>query len=313
VAYQHISGAANLSQLISLLATQHEQILSFQRSADAGAPSVKPVGCLWTRTDHPDVGESIMRWDGSQWTLFADPAAVQINHLGTIPYADDQPMGGNILTGLGAGSANGHSVRYQQVVRVNEGTGALLANLPAGGNKITGLADATASGEAVHYGQISSLLPANTGQFYQQSNRDQLANGRPVKWEQLGSEATTFTHVGFVPRTLTLRLKGTFRDQDDNDASGPDIDAEYTIRRWNADATGGFTGTAGTVVVDTVTQVGRSPVRIEVEWKYTGDLGFWLRFIRTDSDQHMNLKKDDGGGTTDDGHAQIQAVFGVGT
>lgn len=90
---------------------------------------------------------------------------------GTRAFTADQPMGGFKLTGLAAGTAIGHSVRYEQAILVS-GANAFAANQSFGGFKATNLADPTAAQEAATKAYVDSLI-----------------NGR--KWKQNARVAST--------------------------------------------------------------------------------------------------------------------------
>lgn len=61
-------------------------------------------------------------------------------------------MGGNKVTGLGAATANGDAVRYEQALLKSGGT--MSGAIAMGGNKVTGLAAGSAAGDAVRYEQM---------------------------------------------------------------------------------------------------------------------------------------------------------------
>lgn len=67
-------------------------------------------------------------------------------------------MGGNKITGLAAGSANGDALRYEQLIGLYLllSGGTMSGNIAMGGNKVTGLAAATANGDAVRYEQLAN-------------------------------------------------------------------------------------------------------------------------------------------------------------
>jgi len=92
--------------------------------------------------------------------------AILVN--GANPFTANQPMGSNKLTGLTPGSATGDSVSYEQAALVN-GANPFTANQSMGGNKITNLANGSASGDAVNYGQLTSL---STGLIWQNPIND---------------------------------------------------------------------------------------------------------------------------------------------
>lgn len=68
-------------------------------------------------------------------------------------------MGGNKITGLGAASANGDAMRYQEAIRTNGGN-AFSGNQSMGGNKLTSVGNGTAAGDAVNKGQLDAKLDA---------------------------------------------------------------------------------------------------------------------------------------------------------
>lgn len=104
---------------------------------------------------------------------------------GTRAFTADQPMGGFKLTGLAAGSAAGHSVRYEQAILVS-GANAFAADQSFGGFKATNLADPTAAQEAATKAYVDSLI-----------------NGR--KWKQNARVAST-ANVALSASALTAGL-----------------------------------------------------------------------------------------------------------
>jgi hypothetical protein len=72
---------------------------------------------------------------------------IVIKKDGSVTYTANQPMGGFKLTGLGAGSGAGDSVRYEQAILVN-GANAFSSDQSMGGNKLTNLADPTSAQDA---------------------------------------------------------------------------------------------------------------------------------------------------------------------
>lgn len=68
-------------------------------------------------------------------------------------------MGGNKITGLGAATANGDAMRYQEAVRTNGGN-AFTGNQSMGGNKLTSVGSGTAAADAVNKGQLDAKLDA---------------------------------------------------------------------------------------------------------------------------------------------------------
>lgn len=153
--YTTYSPGNALSPYVAFVEAQQEQIRSYERSTMALGPTLKPVGVVHNATDDATYGELWRRWNGSAWTPLLDPEAMQVNRSGTVTYIANQPMGGFLFTGLGAGSANGHSVRYQQVI-LRDGTFPMSADLSMGGNSIYALADAVNPDEAVPLAQMEA-------------------------------------------------------------------------------------------------------------------------------------------------------------
>lgn len=73
--------------------------------------------------------------------------ATAIQRDGSVAFTANQPMGGFKLTGLGAGSTAGDSVRYEQAILVN-GANAFSADQSMGGNRLTNLADPSSAQDA---------------------------------------------------------------------------------------------------------------------------------------------------------------------
>lgn len=135
----------DLSGIVTKDDGQDEAILSLQRGTTE--PTTKPYGVLWCRTDYPTLGEVIQRYGADNaWHLLMDVDFAQVNAGGTVPFAANQSMGGNKLTGLAAATANGEAVRYEQAVR----TTGLVANLAAAGFKLTGLGAPSAAGDSAN-------------------------------------------------------------------------------------------------------------------------------------------------------------------
>lgn len=183
--YSYISLGNNESGLIAVIEAQHEAMRGFERGTVD--PTVKVVGQYFTKTDHSTLGEALMRWNGSAWTLFADPEATQINNQGTVAMAANLPMGTHKLTGLSAGSGAGDSVRYEQVLLLAGGT--MTGNIAMGGHGITGLPAPSATGQAARWDETEPVSGAVTG---------------PV------SGGTVTVTLGFRPRRVTLKLLNTY-------------------------------------------------------------------------------------------------------
>lgn len=87
--------------------------------------------------------------------------------ISNLTVAGNIAMGGFKLTGLGAGSTNGDSLRYEQLIGLYLllTGGTMSGAIAMGSNKITGLTNGTASGDVVNFGQ------------YQQATTNILDNG----------------------------------------------------------------------------------------------------------------------------------------
>lgn len=111
--YQQIPLASSLSEFVTLLQGQHLAILSLQHGATE--PTTKPLGTLWYNT----ADGYVQMFMGLGWSSVFKPGVLHIAVDGSSAYTASQPMGGNIFTGLGAGTAAGHSVRYEQTILVS--------------------------------------------------------------------------------------------------------------------------------------------------------------------------------------------------
>jgi hypothetical protein len=316
---------ANISQVVSADDLQDEAIRSHERGSTE--PTDKPTGLLWwctnatvlTSTGATALGitEAMVRWNGSSWELVADASRIVMAN-GKIPFTADQPMGSRKLTGLSAGSAAGHSVRYEQVMLLS-GVNAMAANLAMGGFKITGGAAGNSAGEFVIREQLGDGVPNYACSHWYQTNRDVLSNSQPIVQQVFTNQGPTYTHVGRVPRRLTLRLTGRPHLQSDNsDANcGAVSGLELTVHRWDAQTAGGDAGTAGSVVAGTIDSgIFSGGCEVIVEWKYSStgpdsNLGFYLRFVRPGDGAWCYLKKSDDDAV--DGVIQAQSWYGMAT
>lgn len=127
-------------------------------------------------------------------------ASGDIQSDGSQAFAANQPMGGFKLTGLGAGSAAGNSVRYEQAILAS-GANAFSADQPMGSNKLTGLAAGSAAGHSVRYEQAILAAGSNAFSADQPMGSNKLtglaagsAAGHSVRYEQaiLASGANAF-------------------------------------------------------------------------------------------------------------------------
>lgn len=81
----------------------------------------------------------------------------RIKNDGTVPLIANWATGGFKFTGLSAGTVNGDSVRYEQVLKVSGAT----IDQPMGGFKITGLGTPSASTDATTKGYVLGLKPTD--------------------------------------------------------------------------------------------------------------------------------------------------------
>jgi hypothetical protein len=214
----------------------------------------------------------MLRWNGSGWTGLMDLTQKQLNAGGTIAYAANQPMGGFIHTGLGAGSASGHSVRYEQVLLRN-GANALTANLDAGTFKVTNLGAPSSSSDAARLADI----PTTTGKAWFNNNRDAAGNSKPIKVRTGSGDTTNFCEAGFIPRRFVIRLWGTARRIDNDDNTGIDFTGEeFEFTMWPADSTGGDTGQDYPFRFHRATNGGGVNLDLYVEQKTGSPEGFYI-------------------------------------
>lgn len=128
--------------------------------------------------------------------------ATAIQRAGTVAFTANQPMGGFKLTGLGAGTTAGDSVRYEQAILIS-GVNAWAANQSLGGFLITN------SGTPLAPGDLTNKLYV-----------DNIAQG--LNWKQTARSATTAAlpantynnGTAGVGATLTANANGALPAQD---------------------------------------------------------------------------------------------------
>lgn len=147
----------------------------------------------------------------------------------SITVAGNIAMAGFKLTGLGAGTTNGDSVRYEQVIGVflPLAGGTMAGVIAMGSNKITGLAAGTTNGDALRYEQLIGLYLLLTGgtmsgNIAMGTNKvtglgAASSNGDALRYEQLfGGDLTLIGNLIFNP--TTKGVKGTTTN--DNTSAG---------------------------------------------------------------------------------------------
>jgi hypothetical protein len=187
--YTDIPAGVLLSNLPGAVNDRFAAARSLERGANAAEPSVKITGLLWNRTDYPSLGDALLRWTGSAWTLLADPDFAQLNAGGTVALAANLPCGGHKLTGLAAGTTSGDSVRYEQVVLRSGGV--LTGLLDCGGQRLTNLGAPTASSDAARLADTAPV--AGSFSLFTPSSQD--------------ASNTAQVDLGFVPGLVLLRFR----------------------------------------------------------------------------------------------------------
>ncbi len=272
--YVTIPLATPVSEFVELLGAQDEAMLSLQRGGTE--PTVKPEGTLWWDTG---AGMLKLRQPGSTWLAFADPAESCINAGGTIAYEANQPMGGFVLTGLGAGSANGHSVRYEQAVH-RSGALAFTGHQSMGGNRLTNLGAPSDPADAVRLQDVPTSLVDVIGAVVVQTVAD---------------PSGTVNNLGYTPRRIILRLYCSLVDEDDFNPFDATVDLTLEVNYFEDDAGNGFTGNPVTVL-----RLENGPsdwCDIIVEFLTGGTKGFALRF-RDENGEGVVPRKYNATGTT---------------
>lgn len=128
--------------------------------------------------------------------------ATAIQRDGSVSFTADQPMNSFKLVGLAAGSAAGHSVRYEQAILVS-GANAFAANQSLGGFKITNAADGTSAQDYVTKAQLDAFA----------AGLDPKASVRAATTAAL--PAVTYNNgASGVGATLTADANGALASQD---------------------------------------------------------------------------------------------------
>jgi fructose-specific component phosphotransferase system IIB-like protein len=147
---------------------------AMQADADMGGHNVKNVADATAPDEAINLGQFSTAIAGKADITYVNAQdALRVLKAGD-SMTGDLTMGGNKVTGLGAATANGQAVRYEQLIlkadttyvnaqdalRVLKAGDTMTGNLAMGGNKVTGLDAATANGQAVRYEQLT--LKADT-------------------------------------------------------------------------------------------------------------------------------------------------------
>lgn len=192
---------SNISQIVSADDTQDDAVRSHERGTTT--PPYPVRGQLHCKTDHSTLGEAFMFYNGSTWTVFADPEAAQVNASGTVAFAANQPMGGFKLTGLAAGSANGDSVRYEQVLLLAGGT-------MTGSITLSGSATITGFGAAMNMNsqKITNLAaPSDPSDAARKADVTSAAPTASTFTTSTGGTASATVTLGFQPTHLIITLE----------------------------------------------------------------------------------------------------------
>lgn len=314
--YQVQNLGTPLSLLVAFDDGQDEAIRTFEYGSDE--PTVIAPGLLWQSTNGTEltaagvpggISAAFLRWNGSAWEYFAPIGqGPMLAANGSVTVTGNLAMGTKKLTGLGAGSANGDSVRYEQAVLIS-GANAFAANQSMGGHRLTNLGAPTSGSDAARLDDVQSL--EYTGRFFYNTNRDASGYGTDatVKQQLDADQAAGHTKIGFTPREVTFRIAGRFRKQTDNSiaVSGDTVfNTEFTLKRWDAQSAGGDSGTPTSAIYQIYDSV--QDVYAVVVWRYTaGEEGFTLRF-RSGADTGDWLRLRSAGDASVDGAIHVMAV-----
>lgn len=177
----------SLSAFIVASHAQNEAIMSMQRGPTE--PTIKPIGTLWSNT----TAGKIQHWSGLAWGDMFKPGVLHVAVDGSAEYTADQPMGGFILTGLGLGTASGHSVNFDQAILVS-GDNPFEEDQSMGGHRLTDLGAPVDATDAVRKGYVDSGF-ANVAKIEHILEPDIQVDGTDV-----------INDIGFVPRKLVVRI-----------------------------------------------------------------------------------------------------------
>jgi hypothetical protein len=135
------------------------------------------------------------------------------------PMTENLAAGGFKLTGLGAGSASGDSVRYEQVLLLAGGT--MAGNIAMGGNDITGISDITMNG-------TSSTINMSYGSIY--NSDDITLYDASTNSPALGLITTdTESGTGFYMKVVSGKNLRFFENYGDTYVAELDYDGYLTL------------------------------------------------------------------------------------
>lgn len=144
--YSAITTAADLSQLVALLAAQDEAIRSLERGATA--PGAATAGALWNRTDHGyagGAGDAVYRSNGTSYSFLLDPRHAQLNAGGTVSLTGPLNFGGQKGTNAADGTSPTDLATVGQVAAL---ASAWTGDVDGGGHELRNLGAPAASDQS---------------------------------------------------------------------------------------------------------------------------------------------------------------------
>ncbi len=279
--YQQTSLAANLSTLVGLIETQHQMMRQLERGTVA--PTIVLTGLLWNRTDHPSLGEAIMRWDGSAWQVLIDPEFKCLNSGGTVLMDANFSMNTHKILFVGDGTDDTDGVNLGQVV-LRDGSNWMTGDLDLDGNEILDVGPPSLSTSAA---RLAEVRASKEGLFFYDQFCKLLTTVSATSWED----------VGWVPRIVEILLHGEVRLLSDDTLIGSVDQLTFRHLRWEGDTvtTPDYPGTGGTALVGYCYPytdaapwpeftVGSTACYLELTFKYDigpVEQGFWLALRRS--------------------------------
>jgi hypothetical protein len=231
--YQRQNLGTNISTIVSFDDSQDESMRSYERGSTE--PTITPTGLLWDCTDSTlltslglsGVSEAMLRWDGSDWTVHAIVGTPALAANGKVALTANLPAGGYKVTGLAAGSANGDSVRYEQVLLLAGGT--MAGNIAMVGNRVTGLGAPSSANDAARKtdvdGKVSNQFYQTTGTGAARIDSGPLYGDPDVNWVERMKTTT------FPAERARLVLKGQLVENSSGTAISDNFHAVLDIPR----------------------------------------------------------------------------------